>query len=117
MQTDNEGVVKTGSACHNSLTGFVELAAQVANAQGAILWMAGTDCAGIAAATGLGIERSDEGFESLGRSVADLDGALDESARGDRTSGDWMMGRELAGQEILAGLPVTDPDGERLGSL
>lgn len=117
MQRDSEGVVKTGSACHNSLTGFVELAAQVVDAQGAVLWIAGNDSAGIAAATGIGMDRSDEGFESLGRSVAELDGVLDESAPGDRASGDWMMGRELAGQKILAGLPVTDPDGERLGSL
>jgi len=117
MQTDNGDVAKTGSACHNSLTGFVELAAQIVNAQGAILWIAGNESAGIAAATGIGMDRSDEGYEPLERSVADLDGMLDESAPGDRASGGRMAGRELAGQEILAGFPVIDPDGERLGSL
>ena len=59
------------------------------------------------------MDQSDERFEALGRSLGELDGRLN----GRRIIGDQMAGCEVAGQEILAGMPVTDPDGERLGSL
>ena len=109
---DNGDVAKTGTAFHHSLAGFVELAAQVMDAQGAVLWMPGSGSAGITASTGLGIDGAEEGGQTLGRSIAELDRLLDGDAADDRISG-----RELAGQAILAGVPVDDPDGERLGSL
>ena len=58
------------------------------------------------------MDQSDERFEALGRSLGELDGRLSGAASGDR-----MAGCEVAGQEILAAMPVADPDGERLGSL
>jgi signal transduction histidine kinase/CheY-like chemotaxis protein len=112
MQMDNGDVAKTGKAFHHSLVGFVELAAQVMNARGAVLWIAGNGSAGIAAATGLGLDGTDEGFRAFDRSIADLDRLLDGDAADDQVSG-----RDLAGYQVLAGVPVADPDGERLGSL
>jgi signal transduction histidine kinase len=112
MQMDDGDVAKTGTAFHHSLVGFVELAAQVMDAPGAVLWITGNDSAGIAAATGFGFDGADEEFQTLGRSIADLDRLLDGGA-----SGEQVSQRELAGYRILAGAPVTDPDGERLGSL
>jgi signal transduction histidine kinase/ActR/RegA family two-component response regulator len=112
MQTDNGNVVKTGTAFHHTLVGFVELAVQVTKARGAVLWVTGDTSAGIVASTGLDLDQSDERLEALSRSLGELDGRLS-----DAPSGDWMAGREVDGREVLAAMPVTDPDGERLGSL
>ena len=56
MQTDNGSVVKTSTAFHHALVGFVELAAQVTKARGAILWVTGDGSAGIVASAGLGVD-------------------------------------------------------------
>jgi signal transduction histidine kinase/ActR/RegA family two-component response regulator len=112
MQTDNGNVVKTGTAFHHTLVGFVELAIQVTKAQAAVLWVTGDTSAGIVASTGLDLDQSDERLETLSRSLGELDGRLS-----DAPSGDWMAGCEVDGREVLAAMPVTDPDGERLGSL
>jgi signal transduction histidine kinase len=112
MQTDNGNVVKLNTASHHALVAFVELAAQVTRARGAVLWVTGDGSAGIVASTGLDFDQSDERFEALSRSLGELDGRL-----GGTPSGDWMAGCEVAGQEILAAMPVTDPHGDRLGSL
>jgi signal transduction histidine kinase/CheY-like chemotaxis protein len=112
MQTDNGGVVAARPVSRHALVGFVELAARVAGTPTAILWITGDGASGIAASTGLdGIHRegdhSGEPSNAIGRDLADLDGRLDVTASG------GMM----AGLEIMAGIPVAGPDGERLGSL
>jgi len=112
MQTDNGSAVTIGTAFHHALVGFVELAAQVMKAREAILWISGNGSAGIAASTGLDMDQADERFQALERSLGELDGRLNGAA-----SGDQMVGCEVAGQEILAAVPVASPDGERLGSL
>jgi len=58
MQTDNGNVVKTSTASHHALVGFVELAAQVTKARGAILWITGDGSAGIVASAGLDVDQS-----------------------------------------------------------
>src|SRR4051812_1020072 len=112
MQTDNESVAKSSTTFNHALAGLVELAAQVAKARGAILWIASDGPSGIVASTGLDLDGSDERLSVLGRDLADLDEKLDG---GSLRSG--FMDAEVAGQEILAGMPVAGPDGERLGSL
>ena len=93
MQTDNGDVGKTGTAFHHALVGFVELAAQVTKARGAMLWITGDGSAGIAASTGLDMDQPDERFEALARTLGELDGRLSGAA-----SGDQMTGCEVAGQ-------------------
>ena len=71
MQTDNGNVVKTGTAFHHTLVGFVELAVQVTKARGAVLWVTGDISAGIVASTGLDLDQSDERLEALSRSFGE----------------------------------------------
>ena len=52
----------------------------------------------------LGMDQSDEGFEALELVPRGIGRAADGAASGDR-----MVGREVAGQEILAGVPVSIP--------
>jgi two-component system, sensor histidine kinase len=117
MQTDNGGVVAPRPVFRHALVGFVELAARVTGAQGAILWIAADGASGIAASTGLNAVHLDavhpgERSEAIGRDLADLDARLDGTASGGR-----VVGGRVAGLEIMAGIPVAGPDGERLGSL
>src|SRR4051812_35316236 len=112
MQTDNGSLVKPPTTFSHAPASFVELAAQVAKARGAILWVTGNDPSGIAAATGLGIDASDQRFSVIALDLAEVDAKLDDGAPG----GCFVDGK-VAGQEILAGIPVAGSDGERLGSL
>src|SRR3954469_6049715 len=112
MQMDNESVAKSSTTFNHALAGLVELATQVAKARGAILWVTGNGPSGIEASTGLDLDGSDERLSAIGRDLANLDAKLDG---GSLHSG--FMDAEVAGQEVLAGMPVAGPDGERLGSL
>jgi len=115
MQTDNGSVAKACPTFRRALVGFVELAAQVAGARGAILWGTSNGSGGIAASTGLydelNRELNEEYSQAIGRDLADLDARLDNANRG------VTQGGRLAGLDILAGVPVAGPDGERFGSL